>query len=247
MGAVLFAVPAVAGQIERNLHQGNYPARHHRPNHPWPMDPRSKIRRSADSVISSAAFLARRLSSWTDAEDDRGLGVDEYKGWALTPRRSRARSTSRCCARSWSSGLSSSRRACPGDAAAERIGWHWRDIARLGHEGRITTGRADRYLIADLDKLAEEADGEQYITAQAAADVLEIRPADWKSVEAAGWITPAATYEREVGRYRTVTVALYRHGDVRDVREMPGVDWEAARGVATVPDAGGQTLLAVHP
>ncbi|MEU9529751.1 3'-5' exonuclease [Streptomyces sp. NPDC048210] len=119
----------------------------------------------------------------------------------------------------------------PQDAAAERIGWHRSDIARMGREGRITTGRADRYLIADLDKLAEEADGEQYVTAQAAADVLEIRPSDWRYVEAAGWIAPAETYEREVGRYRTVTVVLYRLGDVRDLRDMPGVDWEAARGL----------------
>ncbi|MFF1723187.1 hypothetical protein [Streptomyces sviceus] len=34
------------------------------------------------------------------------------------------------------------------------------------------------------------------------------QPTDWKYVGAAGWITPAATYEREVGRQRTVTVAL---------------------------------------
>ncbi|GHE51488.1 3'-5' exonuclease [Streptomyces capitiformicae] len=120
----------------------------------------------------------------------------------------------------------------PRDAAAERIGWHWRDIERMGAEGRITLGKGRRYLIADLEALAAEADGEQYITAQAAADVLEIRhPADWKYVEAAGWISPADTYEREVGRTRTVTVALYRLADVRAVRDMPGVDWEAVRGL----------------
>ncbi|OEJ36507.1 hypothetical protein [Streptomyces agglomeratus] len=119
----------------------------------------------------------------------------------------------------------------PRDAAAERIGWHWSDIARMGREGRITTGRGDRYLITDLDKLAEEADGEQYITAQAAAELLEIRASDWKYVEAAGWIEPAETYERAVGRRRSVTVVLYRLGDVRDLRDMPGVEWEAARGV----------------
>ncbi|MFJ2746210.1 3'-5' exonuclease [Streptomyces sp. NPDC087440] len=120
----------------------------------------------------------------------------------------------------------------PRDAAAERIGWHWGDLARMGEEGRITTGRGDRYLIADLDRLAEEADGEQYVTAQAAArDVLEIRPTDWKYVEAAGWITPAETYEKAVGRTRTVTVCLYRLGEVRDLLDMPGVDWEAARGL----------------
>ncbi|MFJ9153381.1 hypothetical protein ACIRP7_36195 [Streptomyces sp. NPDC102270] len=120
------------------------------------------------------------------------------------------------------------------DAAAERIGWHWRDIERMGAEGRITQGKGGRYLVTDVDALAAEADGEQYITAQTAAeDVLEIRhPADWKYVEAAGWITPATTYEREVGRHRTVTVALYRLADVRAVRDMPGVDFEAVRGPA---------------
>ena len=119
------------------------------------------------------------------------------------------------------------------DAAAARIGWHWTDIARMGEEGRITVGKRGRYLIADVDALAAEADGEQYITAQSAAeDVLEIRyPSDWKYVEAAGWIRPADTYEREVGRHRTVTVTLYRLGDVRAVRDMPGVDWESVRGL----------------
>ncbi|MEU5476901.1 3'-5' exonuclease [Streptomyces mirabilis] len=119
----------------------------------------------------------------------------------------------------------------PRDAAAERIGWHWRDIVRMGREGRITVGRFDRYLISDLDKLAAEADGEQYITAQAAAELLEIRPSDWKYVEAAGWIEAASSYEQPVGRYRTVTVALFKLGEVRALREMPGVDWEAVRAV----------------
>ncbi len=43
-----------------------------------------------------------------------------------------------------------------------------------GREGRITIGRGGRYLIIYLDRLAEEADGEQYVTAQAAvSDALE--------------------------------------------------------------------------
>lgn len=50
-------------------------------------------------------------------------------------------------------------------------------------------------------------------------------------MEAAGWIRPAETYEKEVGRYRTVTVALYRLGDVRALLELPGVDWESVRGL----------------
>ncbi|MEU2380340.1 3'-5' exonuclease [Streptomyces misionensis] len=120
----------------------------------------------------------------------------------------------------------------PRDAAAARIGWHWSDLVRMGEEGRITTGRGGRYLIADLDKMAAEADGEQYVTAQVAAtDVLEIRASDWRYVEAAGWISPAHTYAKEVGRHRTVTVSLYRLGDVRALLELPGVDWEAVRGL----------------
>jgi hypothetical protein len=109
------------------------------------------------------------------------------------------------------------------DEAAERIGWHWRDIERMGQEGRITTGRLGRYLTADIDRLAAEADGEQYVTAQAAAEILEIRhPADWRYVEAAGWAAPASSYEQPVGRHRTVAVALFRLADVRAVRDMPG-------------------------
>ncbi|MFF7534677.1 hypothetical protein ACFZB2_37115 [Streptomyces bobili] len=50
----------------------------------------------------------------------------------------------------------------PRDEAAARIGWHWRDIYRRGAEGRITRGRGGRHLIADLDTMAAEADGEQY-------------------------------------------------------------------------------------
>lgn len=118
----------------------------------------------------------------------------------------------------------------PGDAAAARIGWHWRDLQRMGDEGRLTRGRFDRYLITDLDVLAAEADGEQRVTAQTAADVLEIRPADWRYVEAAGWIQPAETYEMPVGRRRTVTVALFQLGEVRALRDLP-IGWEAVRGL----------------
>lgn len=60
---------------------------------------------------------------------------------------------------------------------------------------------------------------------------MEIRPADWKYVEAAGWVQPIDTYEQPVGRYRTVTVALFRLAEVRALREMPGVDWQAVRGL----------------
>ncbi|GAA2639783.1 hypothetical protein GCM10010425_50130 [Streptomyces spororaveus] len=159
------------------------------------------------------------------------VAVDSYKGWPLYATAAARELDAGLVGSIVSARVAWSEVSLTRDAAAERIGWHWRDLARMGREGRIAIGPGDRYRIADLDKLAVEAEGEQHVTAQAAADILEIRPTDWKYVEAAGWIEPADTYERGVGRYRTVTVALYRLGDVRDLREMPGVDWEAARGL----------------
>ncbi|MER5984164.1 3'-5' exonuclease [Streptomyces sp. NPDC001787] len=120
------------------------------------------------------------------------------------------------------------------DEAVERIGWHWRDIARMGDEGRVKVGRFGRYLTADVDRLPREAEGEQHITGQAAAKELGIRyPTDLRYVEAAGWLAPVTTMEMPAGtsRYRTVTVPLYRLADVRAVEEVPGVDWNSVRGL----------------
>ncbi|WP_052433027.1 3'-5' exonuclease [Streptacidiphilus carbonis] len=184
-----------------------------------------------------AALLAERRELPVSSDDVQRLvtdghlvAVDEYKGWPMY-------STADALAIDavLLEGIVAERRAwlaasLTRDEAAARIGWHWRDIARMGSEGRITFGAQDRYLTEDVDRLAAEAEGEQYITAQAAADVLEIRPADWKYVEAAGWATPADSYEQPVGRYRTVSVALFRLGDVQALRDLPGVDWEQVRG-----------------
>ncbi|WP_435245213.1 3'-5' exonuclease [Streptomyces tendae] len=118
------------------------------------------------------------------------------------------------------------------DEAVERTGWHWRDIVRMAEEGRIKVGPLDRYLTADVDRLPLEAEGERHITGQKAAEVLEIRyPTDLRYVEAAGWLAPVTTMEMPTGRYRTVTVPLYRLADVRAVREIPGVDWAAVRNL----------------
>lgn len=118
------------------------------------------------------------------------------------------------------------------DEAAARIGWHWRDIARMDKEGRVQAGRFGRYLTADIDRLPLEADGEQHVTGQDAAAELEIRyPTDLRYVEAAGWLAPADTVEAPVGRYRTVSVPLYRLADVRAVKDIPGIDWDTVRGL----------------
>ncbi|WP_160311286.1 3'-5' exonuclease [Streptacidiphilus anmyonensis] len=185
-----------------------------------------------------AALLAERTELPVTSDDIQRLvadgylvAKDEYKGWPMYLTADALTVDAELLRRIVDERVAWMQASLTRDQAAERIGWHWRDIDRMGREGRITVGALDRYLVEDLDRLAAEADGEQYITAQAAADVLEIRPADWKYVEAAGWAAPVATYEQPVGRERTVTVALFRLGDVRALREMPGVDWEAVRGL----------------
>ncbi|KAB1978517.1 hypothetical protein [Streptomyces triticiradicis] len=44
------------------------------------------------------------------------------------------------------------------------------------------------------------------------------------------WAAPVHSYEQLIGRYRTVTVALFKLGEVRALRERPG-DWDAVRGL----------------
>ncbi|MFF9892969.1 3'-5' exonuclease [Streptomyces albidoflavus] len=120
----------------------------------------------------------------------------------------------------------------PRDEAAQRIGWHWRDIERLGLDGRLTVGQSGRYPVAELDRLAVDGAGERWVTAQEAADELEIRPIDFRYVEAAGWVGPVSSYERPVGTSRSVTVQLYLLADVWAVRERTDIDWESVRGLA---------------
>lgn len=157
----------------------------------------------------------------TLVEQEHLVEVDSYKGWPMYSTATARELDVELIRSIVAKRVAWQEASLPRDEAAARIGWHWSDIARMGREGRITTGLDGRYLIADLDKLAAEADGEQYLTAQAAADVLDRRSA-WRYVEAAGWIEPAETYEKAVGQRRTVTVALFRLGDVRDLRDMPG-------------------------
>jgi hypothetical protein len=66
---------------------------------------------------------------------------------------------------------------------------------------------------------------------QAAAH-LEIRRVDWDYAVAAGWVTPVTHVWSRVGRRRQVEVPLYRQGDVDDLLQVPGVEWESVRAAA---------------
>ncbi|WP_053726669.1 hypothetical protein [Streptomyces sp. WM6378] len=158
--------------------------------------------------------------------------VDHYKGWPMYSTAAALALDTDLVRSVVADRLAWEAASLPRDAAADRIGWHWSDLVRMGEEGRITTGRGGRYLIADLDTMAAEADGEQYVTAQAAAtDVLEIRPSDWKYVLDAGWITPATYVQSQVGSRRWIDIPLFTTRDVEALRDLPGAPWEEVRAV----------------
>lgn len=132
--------------------------------------------------------------------------------------------------------------------AATELGWRVGEFARIVEERDITAGRFARFARADIDALKadEEAAAQVYadrlIGPDQAAAVLEIRRTDWNHVVSAGWIEAAEVIEVEAGRYKTVSVPMYRTGDVEALRDdppVPGVSWEDVRAVP----AGRPSLL----
>ncbi|GGU11330.1 hypothetical protein [Streptomyces lateritius] len=99
-------------------------------------------RRLADMLAEVTGELVRALDIEVLVEQKALTQVDEYKGWPMYSTEA-AREVDVDLLRT----IIAEREAwfeasLPRDAAAERIGWHWSDLARMGREGRITTGRA---------------------------------------------------------------------------------------------------------
>lgn len=68
------------------------------------------------------------------------------------------------------------------------------------------------------------------MTHQAAAH-LRIRETDFKYLVAAELAVPRAHTVVDITRHRSVTVPLYRVGDLDELRAHPGIDWAAVRAV----------------
>jgi hypothetical protein len=123
------------------------------------------------------------------------------------------------------------------DAAAEQLGWHWRDVRRIAAEQGVRIGEDRRVGCAVVDgwlvdaELGERVRLDRLIGPEQAAAHLECRATDFAYVLAAGWVRPVAFREKEVGRYKTVTIPLYRTGDLEAVLQIEGVDWGAVREV----------------
>lgn len=124
------------------------------------------------------------------------------------------------------------------DQAAERLGWFWSEFTYVAHERELASGRFDRYALTDVDALGDDAElgawvaSERTLGPDQASARLEIRRTDFEYCVAAGWIRPVRYATTETGRYKTVDIPLYRTGDVDDLADVPGVDWEAVRTVA---------------
>lgn len=117
--------------------------------------------------------------------------------------------------------------------AAERLGWRRDELLADAAACGVTPGRFERLALADVERLAVDDDfaARRLLGPEQAAARFDVRRVDFEHAVAAGWIR-AATYRHvPVGRCSTVTVALYRAGDVDALREVPGVDWEAVRAV----------------
>jgi hypothetical protein len=117
------------------------------------------------------------------------------------------------------------------------LGWHYKEFIRVTTERGLRPGRLGRYAITDLDELAADEDLAEQVRAarllmgHQAAEHLEIRETDFAYMVAADLAVPAAHTTVQITRYRDVDVPLYRTGDLDALREHPGIDWEAVRGV----------------
>lgn len=121
------------------------------------------------------------------------------------------------------------------DQACELLGWKREELDRVVADRQLPRGRFGRFQRADIDALAadealcEQVRADRLVTADQAAEHLDLARRHFDICVEAGWIRPRRHHEKAVGRYRTVDVPLYRTGDVEGLLDQPGVDWKAVR------------------
>lgn len=162
------------------------------------------------------------------------LAVDEYKGWDLyacgqldaLPAERLADVVEQRLA--WlAAGVSL-------DEAAERLGWKVRELQGVIAKRDLVV-RFDSLAATDVDALAGDVElhddvlAARLVTADAAAQHMEIRRADFDHLVRLGMLYPSTTHTKTVGRRRTVDVPLYRTRDLDGVLRDAPVDWEELR------------------
>lgn len=120
--------------------------------------------------------------------------------------------------------------------AAAALGIKVRELAAAADARGIAVGRFGRYAAADIavlaadEDLAEQVRADRLVTAdQAAAELLDCARRHFDIAVEAGWLAPKRHHDKVVGRYRSVSVPLYRTGDVEALLELPDIDWEQVR------------------
>ena len=162
------------------------------------------------------------------------LAVDEYKGWDLyacgqldaLPAERLAGVVGQRLA--WlAAGVSL-------DDAAERLGWKVRELQGvIAKRGLVV--RFDSLAATDVDALGadeqlhDDVRAARLVTADAAAEHMEIRRADFDHLVRLGMLYPSRTHTKTVGRRRTVDVPLYRTRDLDGALRDAPVDWEEIR------------------
>ncbi|WP_103529788.1 3'-5' exonuclease [Streptomyces sp. SM12] len=120
-------------------------------------------------------------------------------------------------------------------AAARRCGWNEHEFVSAAAAAGIRAATDGRWDLTDVERLAGDEDADETVreqrllTADQAADHMEIRRVDLAHAITAGWLAPHTTTEVRVGERRTVDVPLYLSSAVDALRHQPGVDWEEVR------------------
>lgn len=119
--------------------------------------------------------------------------------------------------------------------ACEQLGWRRDELKQVLTDRGINPGRFGRFQRADIDKLAadtglaEQIAADRLVTADGAAELLDVERRHFDICVEADWIAPKRWHEKLVGRSRTVDVPLYRTGDVTGLLTLPGINWPEVR------------------
>jgi hypothetical protein len=200
--------------------------------------------RAAQQLTAATGLGVHRADVEELTERDLLRVVGVYKDWPLYDPRQLDTLANDTAARAMLAELVAERHAWIASSvdryeSARRVGCRPGDLEALAHERGIRPGRFGRYAAADVDQLAGDEDlAEQLrldrrLGPDQAATHLGIRRTDFDYVVAAGWVEPVGHLDVTAGRRKTVTVPLYRIGDVETVLDIGEVDWDAVR--ATPP------------